>query len=250
MQGYTVKQLSDMAKVSIRTLHHYDKIGLLKPCTRTGAGYRLYGEKELLRLQQILFFRELDLALEDIQRILDDPEFDVLEALQGHRRQLVRMPERLDVLLRTIDRTIVQLKTDNAMITPEELYKGFSREEAEAINKEVDEKYPGEVVEESRERMSKMTRREWEHRQQEGEEIEKELASLMDREPSDPQVQSAVGRHYGWINKFYACTKEIYQGLGKLYVSDERFRKHYDKHRPGMADFLNAAMQIYADKAL
>ena len=109
MKLYTVKELSRLAGVSVRTLHHYDQIGLLKPLQRSGsAGYRRYGQKELLRLQQILFFKELDFPLPDIRRILDAPDFDPVEALRFHRKKLTERVERLKTLLRNIDNTMLK----------------------------------------------------------------------------------------------------------------------------------------------
>ncbi|MFN2140328.1 MAG: MerR family transcriptional regulator, partial [Candidatus Promineifilaceae bacterium] len=123
-KGYTVSQLAKLAGVSVRTLHHYDEIGLLVPAARSDAGYRLYNEEDLLRLQQILFFRELDFPLDDIRQILDDPAFDSLAALEEHRRLLHERAGRIGRLLNTIDRTIAKL-TENDMddkVTDEELY--------------------------------------------------------------------------------------------------------------------------------
>src|SRR5512135_267261 len=131
---YTVQQLARMAGVSVRTLHHYDHIGLLKPSARTAAGYRLYGEADLLRLQQILFFRELDFPLADIQAILDDPGFDQVKALRDHRQLLQHEADRLGRLLKTIEQTISRLTEDNMTMTPmtdEELYEGFTPEQIE-----------------------------------------------------------------------------------------------------------------------
>jgi len=108
MKAYTISQLAKMAGVSVRTLRHYDQIGLLKPSSRTEAGYRLYERQDLLRLQQILFFRELDFPLSEIQDILDDPAFDQVQALEGHRRRLERRMARLTQLLRTLDKTLSQ----------------------------------------------------------------------------------------------------------------------------------------------
>ena len=110
MKEYTVQQLAKLAGVTVRTLHHYDHIGLLKPSSRNSARYRFYGETELLRLQQILFFKELDFNLEDIARIIDSPGFDPVDALEAHRKELQNRAERLDALLETIDKTIKRLK--------------------------------------------------------------------------------------------------------------------------------------------
>ena len=125
---HTVRQLASLAGISVRTLHHYDHIGLLTPSARSAAGYRLYGTEDLLRLQQILLFRELDLPLEEIRRILDDPGFDPVRALAQHRRTLELRAERLARLLHTIDRTIARLTEVDMSLTDEELYEGLPKE--------------------------------------------------------------------------------------------------------------------------
>ena len=149
MKAYTVSQLANMARVSVRTLHHYDQIGLLRPASRTGAGYRLYGEPELLRLQQILFFRELDLSLSKIQTILDDAEFDQIASLESHRRQLQGRMDRLARLLKTIDKTIQRLTEDEMTLTDEELYEGFTPEQIERYERKAREMYDPELVREA-----------------------------------------------------------------------------------------------------
>src|ERR1044071_5861965 len=120
MDNYSVKKLSVLAGVSVRTLHLYDKMGLLKPSVRTEAGYRLYGERELLRLQQILFYKEFGFSLQQIAAILDDPEFDLIEALESHKRNLQARQESINMLLQTLDKTITNIKNSMNM-THEEL---------------------------------------------------------------------------------------------------------------------------------
>ncbi|MCJ7738454.1 MAG: MerR family transcriptional regulator, partial [Anaerolineae bacterium] len=120
MKVYRISELARMAGVSVRTLHHYDHIGLLAPSARTEAGYRLYGDADLLRLQQILFFKELDIPLGDVRQILDDPGFDQVAALAQHRQSLLGRIERLRRLLKTIDRTMQKLTEDDMTLTDEE----------------------------------------------------------------------------------------------------------------------------------
>ncbi len=149
MDGYTVKKLAEMAGVSVRTLHHYDETGLLKPAERTNAGYRLYGEDELLRLQQILFYKELDFPLKKIAEILESPRFDKVAALKQHKIALKNRRTRLDTLLSTVDKTISKIEEDTIM-SYEELYEGFPKEKAEAWRNEAIEKW-GDAVYQSEE---------------------------------------------------------------------------------------------------
>ena len=169
MKAYTVSQLAQMAGVSVRTLHHYDQIGLLAPWSRTEAGYRLYAEAELLRLQQILFFKELDLPLAEVRQILDDPGFDQVTALKQHRQLLNGRMERLTRLLNTIDRTIDRLREDDMTLTDEELYEGFTTEQAERYKREAREMYDPALVKESERRVKGMSRAQWQAVKDEGE---------------------------------------------------------------------------------
>jgi len=250
VKAYTVSQVAKMAGVSVRALHHYDQIGLLKPSARTGAGYRLYGEPELLRLQQILFFKELDMPLGEVRQILDDPGFDQMAALEHHRQLLHRRMERLKRLLKTIDRTIDKLTEDDMTLTDEELYEGFTTEQIERYKREAREMSGPAQVEESEQRVKKMSRAEWKAVGAEGEAVTTALAALADREPGDAEVQALIARHHAWIENFYPCSAEIYRGLAQGYVEHPEFRAFYEKYRPGLADFMSAAMNHYADQVL
>ena len=250
MKAYTVSRLARMAGVSVRTLHHYDQIGLLRPSARTEAGYRLYGEPELLRLQQILFFKELDMPLEDVRRVLDDPGFDQVAALEQHRQSLQRRVERLMRLLKTIDRTIDRIREDDMTLTDEELYEGFTPEQIEQVKREVREMYDPALVEESERRVKKMSRAQWKAVGAEGEAVTTALAALADRDPGDAEVQKLIARHHAWIENFYPCSAEVYRGLGRGYVEHPKFRAFYERYRLGLADFMCAAMSRYADQVL
>jgi len=249
VRAYTVRQVAKMAGVSVRTLHHYDHIGLLSPSSRTEAGYRLYREADLLRLQQILFFKELDFPLSDIRRILDDPGFDQVEALENHRRLLHQRAERLACLLKTIDKTLQRLTEDDMSMSIEELYEGFSDEQIERYRREARERWGG-VVDETEERMRRLPKSQWQAVKAEGDEVTRAIAALMDRAPGDPEVQSQIARHHAWIEQFYPAPAEVYRGLGQLYVEHDEFRKFYENYRPGLADFMQAAMAYYAEHTL
>ncbi len=247
---YTVQKLAHMANVSARTLHYYDEIGLLKPSARTAAGYRLYEEKDLLRLQQIMFFKELDVPLATVQSLLDHPGFDPVQALQDHRRMLEMQAERLATLLNTIDKTIKKLTEADMELTNEELYEGFSKETVDRWEAEVRQRYDPAVVAESQKRVRKMSKEQWAAVKAEGDSLTRGLAALMDRDPGDAQVQALIARHYAWINNFYTPTPEIYRGLGDLYVTHPEFRANYDRYALNLADFMKEAMDYYADHNL
>ncbi len=137
---YTVKQLSDLAGVSVRTLHYYDEIGLLRPAAHGDNRYRYYDEEALLRLQQILFFRELDFSLGDIKEIMDRPDFNLIEALQAHRQALKQRAGRLHRLISTVDKTILHLKGEPEM-SPQSLFEEFSEEKQKAYEDEIRRRY-------------------------------------------------------------------------------------------------------------
>lgn len=250
MNAYTIGRLANMAGVSVRTLHHYDQIGLLQPSARTAAGYRLYREVDLLRLQQILFFKELDLPLIEIGSILDDPGFEPVQALAEHRQRLQARMERLARLLTTIDRTIDRLTEETMTLTDEELYEGFAPEQIERYKREAREMYDPALVEETERRIKKMSRSEWQAVGAEGGAVSEALAALADRPPDDAEVQAQIARHHAWIENFYPCPADLYRGLGQMYVEHPEFRAFYEKYRPGLADFVAAAMNHYADRVL
>ncbi len=248
---YTVKELARLAGVSARTLHHYDAIGLLRPESRTEAGYRLYGANELKRLQQILFFKELDFELPAIAAMLDSPGFDEKHALQRHRELLLMRRQRLDRLLDTVDSTLNALKGDQTM-NDKEYFENFDMsaiDDAKAkYAKEVDEKYPGWR---ERDKTKRYGKQEWAEVTRAGQRIQEELAALMDagKEPCDAAVQAVINRHFHYIDSnFYDCSMEIYEGLSDLYVSDSRFTGNIDKTRPGLAEFQSRAMKVYCKK--
>jgi DNA-binding transcriptional MerR regulator len=250
VKSYTVSQVARMAGVTIRTLHHYDQIGLLSPAARTEAGYRLYQEPDLLRLQQILFFKELDMPLAEVRQILDDPSFDQVTALEHHRQLLQQQMERLTRLLNTIDKTIEGLTEVDMTLTDEELYGGFSTEQIERYKREARQMWGTQVVEESERKVKKLSREQWKAVGAEGEAVTVALAAVADRDPSDDQVQALIARHHAWIEHFYPCSAGRYRGLAQLYVEHPEFRAFYEKYRPGLADFMAEAMNHYADEVL
>ncbi len=244
MTRYTVKGLAELAGVSVKTLHHYHKIGLLKPSGRSEKGYRYYTKDELIQLQQILFYKELDFTLNNIKEILNAPAFDILKALEYQKKALNKRAKRMEQLLKTLDKTIVSLKKNETM-KDEELYKGFSKEQVEVYRKEVTERWGADELRETEEKIKAMGSKVYDDVQQQGEEINLLLASLMDLEPYAKQVQEAVALHHKYLNHFREVTPEGYLGLGKMYTEDERFSAYYEKYREGLTNFLYEAIKHY-----
>lgn len=256
MAKYAVKKLAEMSGVSVRTLHHYDKIGLLKPSIRTGAGYRLYGESELLRLQQILFYKEMDLPLKDIAGLLDSPSFDAVETLAAHKLSLRAKRNRIDQLLNTIDKTIDHLKNGSIMKKPEELYEGLNQETAEQYRREAHKKYGEKEVDQAENELMKLGKEGFEKLKAEQASNSAVLFSLRYEDPASNKVQAEIARHYRIIRQFWGTTHssdrqaEAYAGLGQLYVSDERFTTVNGKSQPEFAQFLSKAMAYFAKDQL
>lgn len=242
-----------MAGVSVRTLHHYDDLGLLKPIIRTTAGYRLYGENELLRLQQILFYKELDFPLKEIQEILDEADFDLVKALKEHKKAIRERRNRLNMLLTTIDKTILKMKGENTMLENEELYAGFPKDKAEAIRQEAMEKYGEKTVKGGEEKLKQLGKDGFMKLKAEGEEIAATLYKLMHLKPQDPEVQKHIARHYNHVQQFWGESVPVenrpqaYEGLGKLYVQDERFYAEFGK---SYNQFLSDAISYFVQNSL
>lgn len=249
MRKYTVKKLSKLASVSIRSLHHYDKIDLLNPEYRAESGYRYYGQKELLRLQQILFYRELDYPLKEIKRILDDPEFDLIESLEFHKNELQKRTLRLSGLLITIDNTIVKLKNQE-MMNDEEMYEGFSNADVQAMRNEAIKNYGDDEVLAAEQKVKAMGKKEWKKVKEEGDGICERLVSLIDLLPSSIEVQNEIANHYKHTSIFYEVSEARYRGLGKMYIEDERFRVHFETFGEGLAEFINKGIAVFCDNGL
>jgi DNA-binding transcriptional MerR regulator len=250
MSPYTVSGLARLAGVSIRTLRYYDEIGLMKPSTRTEAGYRQYDQEDLLRLQQILFYRELDMPLIEIRDILEDEDFNPVEALRSHREGLLARSNRLRRLIETLNTTIEQLEEGQMRLSDDELFAAFSPEQASRYRQEAREQWGEARVKEAENRLRKLSREEWEKVQAEGGLVAKQLASLMDQPVESPNVQEAIARHHAWIENFYPAPAAVYRGLGQMYAEHPEFRAFYEQYAPGLADYMRQAMELFADSQL
>lgn len=243
---YTVRKLSRLTGITVRTLHYYDEIGLLKPTTIGDNGYRYYGEDALARLQQILFFREMDMGLEPIRDILDAPDFDQAEALRAHRSALEARIGRLNTLVQTIDATLRHLEEGTTM-SSQDLFAGFSDEQQAAYAKEAEELYDPELVRDSNRRWKNYGREKQQAILAESRDIVLDLAALTDRDPADPAVQAVVARWHQNLRHFYEPTPEILRGLGELYNQDPRFEQNYERVQPGLAAYMQRAINVYVD---
>lgn len=252
VERYSVKKLAALAGVSVRTLHLYDQIGLLKPSIRTEKKYRLYGRAEALRLQQILFYKELGMPLKEIADILDDPQFDPVQSLQNHKKVLEQKREQLSTLLETIDKTIDHLKNET-MLTTEELYEGLPKEQVVTWRKESSEQW-GTAVERSENHLRKKTKEEFAALKEAAGNNWTRLVALVNEDPASEKVQDLIAEHYELIREFWGTAglpdkqADAYAGLGDLYVNDERYTTVNGTHNPAFAQFMQKAMKHFAKK--
>lgn len=242
--AYTVKQLASMAGVSRRTLHYYDEIGLLPPSRLGSNGYRYYEDEALLRLQQILFFRELDFSLDQISEILDRPEFNTLEALQAHKKALQQRARRLNELINTIERTM-QFLQGQGSLEGSEMFAGFDEEKEKLYEQEARRRYGDANVQAASDRWRSYPPEQKARIRVEGEAIYRDILAHMDEGADSPAVQDAIARWHNSIRYFYEPTVEILRGLGQMYVEDPQFAAVYEQMHSDMPGFLRQAIEHY-----
>lgn len=248
MPTYTVQRCAELAGVTVRTLHHYDHIGLLHPSERSAAGYRLYTDADLMRLQDILFYRELDVPLRDIAPLLDAPGRRRIDILRRHRTVLAERLGRLRTLMRTIDRTITDLENDVMPADLHDLYEGFSADKAMEYEAYAEERFDPVLVGESRRRMRSMSADERRALAARGDALARSVVDLMHLVVDNGRVQERMQRWHAWIECYYPCAPEVFEGLGRLYADHPDFRLRYEALAPGLADYLCEAMAVYADR--
>jgi DNA-binding transcriptional MerR regulator len=246
---YTINELAKMAGVSTRTLRYYDEIGLLRP-RRIPNGYRVYGRTEVDILQQILFYRELGMTLEETGRLLRTPDYDKEAALSLHLKALQRRKDQLDKLIDNVTKTIGVLKGETTM-TDAEKFEGFKQDLIDENEKnygaEIRAKYGADTVARSNDRLKSMTKEQFDElKALEAETNAKLGEAFRIGDPDSPQAQEACALHKKWITACWGhYDKEAHMGLVRMYTEDKRFTAYYDKIAPGCAAFLLKAMRIY-----
>jgi DNA-binding transcriptional MerR regulator len=249
---HKIGKVAEIAGISLKTLRHYDKIGLLKPKMKDFNGFRYYSYEDLLKLQQILFYKELDFSLNDIIQIYSSADFSPLESLKNQKILLSYKIKKFENLVNTIEKTINQIenkKENILMLSDEELYDGFTTEQAQEYKNEAINRW-GNTVIESEMRIKKLGKDGWKNLKDNGEKITKSLAVLMDKYPEHPDVQDQIILWHDYINNFYDCTPEMLLELGKMYTEDKRFKNHYEKYKVGLAEFIYKAIQYYFDERI
>lgn len=235
-----IKDFAEFTGVSVRTLHYYDEIGLLTPANvDRHTGYRYYDETSLLRMQEILFYRELDFSLKSIREILSSPDYDKEKALRQQKKLLILKKQRLEKLISAIDGAV---KGENVM-------HAFDNSEFEAYKAEAQEKWgKTDAYREYAERTKHHSKDTWTDLAGEMNEILAAFAACMQSgaEPDSAEAQELVKKLQSHITgNYYLCTNEILAGLGQMYVADERFQTNIDKHAAGTAAFISKAIEVY-----
>ena len=245
---YQVKQVAQLSGVTVRTLHHYDSIGLLVPSRRTRAGYRLYDRDDLLRLQQILIHRELGFSLEQIRALLDAPEFDHETALRSQRRQLTERAADVARMIEAVDAALAALAEE-----PVDLRRIFEGFDPARYEEEVEDRWgSSDAFEESRKRTRGYSERDWQAVKEEQAAIMRRMAEVCERGlPPESSEAGVVAEHHRLhIDRwFYPCSRAMHALLADMYVADERFAASFERYRPGLAGYFADAVRANAQRA-
>ncbi len=246
---YSIQQFAKRTGVTPRALRFYEQKGLLTPSARRPNSYRVYTDADSTRLQQILFFRELDFPLDEIKRLLDHPRFDAREALAYQKELLVLKKRRLARLIRTIETAITHMSTRQPM-DDEQIYGSLSQEEIDAYKREAQERWGNtDAYRESQKRVKRFTKDDWQAIRAATDANLKALVALMEagKAPTDPAVQAEIANHHAGIERFYPCGPQMYRNLGDLYLADQRFADVYRKYHPDLPAFFVKGIHAFCE---
>jgi DNA-binding transcriptional MerR regulator len=250
--GLTVGEVASLASVSVRTLHHYDEIGLLSPSERSASGYRHYCDGDLAALQQVLFFRELGFGLAEIARIMHDPSFDRLAALRLQRRMLEDKAAQLTLMVEAVDAAI-DATGGGITLDPKDMLEVFGGFDPKEYEKEAEDRWgETDAYKESARRTARYTKADWQRFKEESDAINAAIVAAMDAGlPSDsPEAMDAAERHRVQIDTwFYPCPHRMHCGLAEMYRADPSFTATYEKIREGMAVYMHDAILANAERA-
>jgi DNA-binding transcriptional MerR regulator len=243
---FTVKQLSTLAGVTPRTLHYYDQIDLLQPESVGENGYRYYGEASLLRLQQILFYRELGFSRESIREMLGRPDFQILDALEEHRESLRERMRRIERLVQTVDNTIQHLQGETEM-SPKGLFAGFSEEEQEEYARQAEGMYDSETVRESNRKWKSYSEDKKQAILDEGRQVYQDMIETMPKGADSPEAQACVERWRNHMDYFWTPNLDQLLGLATMYGNSPDFKANFDAMHPNLVDFMREAVTVYVE---
>jgi MerR family transcriptional regulator, thiopeptide resistance regulator len=244
-----VGEVAALAGVTVRALHHYDRIGLLSPSGRTAAGYRQYSPADLDRLHQVLLYRELGFPLEEVATLLDDPSADPEAHLRRQHRLLRDRLERTQAMVAAVEKEM-EARAMGINLTPEERFEVFGEHDPAQYEAEVEERWgETDAYKESQRKTRNYTKEDWLRIKAEGEDVESRFAAaLRDGVPADSeQAMDVAEEHRQQISRnFYDCPPEMHAALGRMWVEDERFTAHYEEIAPGLAEYASTAVQANA----
>lgn len=244
---FTVRQLSQLAGVTPRTLRYYDAIGLLAPSHVGENGYRYYGQPALLRLQQILFYRELGLPLANIKQMMQDPGFDILAALESHKQALGDRMARLGQLIQTVEETIKHLKGETTMSNAG-FFAGFNEEQQEEYARQAEQMYDPVTVRESNRKWKSYSEEKKRAILDEGRQIYLEMVAAMPQGAEAPAVQAIVERWRRHMDYFWTPDLGQLLNIAALYEQSPDFKTNFDGLHPGLAGFMRRAVEVYVAK--
>jgi len=243
--SYSVGQVAGFAGVTVRTLHHYDDIGLLVPSERSPAGHRRYSDADLDRLQQILFYRELGFPLEEVAALLDDPDADPRAHLRRQHELLTARIEKLRKMAAAVEQAM-EARTMGINLTPEEKFEVFGDFDPDQHEEEARERWGDtDAYRQSQRKAASYTKEDWQRIQAESDELTRRFVALMEAgEPADSEaaMDAAEDHRRGICRNHYECSHEMHTCLGEMFVDDERFTRNIDKARPGLARYLRDAI--------
>lgn len=250
---YTVHQLARLAGVSNRTLRYYDEIDLLKPAQINESGYRIYGNDEVDLLQQIMFYKTLGVGLDEIKRILMSEDFDAIKALKSHKDQLLKKRNQLNLLIENVEKTLLS-KEEEITMNDQDKFEGFKREmiqdNHDQYGEEVIQTFGQDVYDASRKKVKNMTKEDFDR----VEGLAKELIKVLQEAYKTQDLQSDLAKkafeiHKEWLSYYWSFySAEAHIGLGQMYTADERFKRYYDQHQEGLAEFLKNIISEYAKR--
>ncbi|MDQ2084937.1 MerR family transcriptional regulator [Herbivorax sp. ANBcel31] len=247
---YSINKLAKLAGVTTRTLRYYDEIGLLSPRRVSSNGYRVYGEREVNLLQQILFYRELDVPLDKIKSIMWSEDYDSIAMLKGHLSDLKEKKNRIELLIANLEKTIASSKGEITM-SDKEKFEGFKKkivdENEKKYGKEIREKFGNNVIDSSNAKMMGLTAQQYKKTEELSREINHFLKIAFEQgDPESELAQKACALHREWLGYFWKhYSKKAHLGLAQTYVEDPRFKKYYDDISVGCAKFFQDAIKIY-----
>ena len=251
MEGMTVGEVARTAGVTVRTLHHWDAVGLLVPSGRTSSGYRVYAPADVERLVRVLGYRALGLGLDEVRRLLDDPDVDVVTSLD---RQASLLADRIAHLqaVAALVRTTREARRMGMQLDPQEVREVFGDADPTVHAQEAEERWgETDAYRQSQQRTSAFGKDDWLRVKAQGDAVERRLAELMAAgvPAASPEARAAAEDHRAWVGQFYDCSYAMHRGLADTYLADPRFAAHYDDRAPGLAQYVHDAVKANADAA-